>query len=175
MARRFSSRARLVSAGRKTFWLGGVVTKTLLSSASQAALLTTLNAAALALRPFTIVRTRGWWSFLTDNVTASEDQVAHYGEIVVSDQAVAIGVTAVPTPATDNQSGFHVYDSAAQSSSLLSSVGLNPDMQPHRYQFDSKAMRKVEEGQDLISVVETDALSLGLSVFTFSRTLIKLH
>ncbi len=40
---------------------------------------------------------------------------------------------------------------------------------------DSKAMRKVEEGQTLVEVIETGALSSGVSVITFQRTLIKLH
>jgi len=40
---------------------------------------------------------------------------------------------------------------------------------------DSKAMRKVEDGQDLIRVVETSSISLGVAIVYSGRALIKLH
>ena len=60
-----------------------------------------LNAAALALRPFTIVRSRFEVALRSDIAGGSEIQRAAYGIAVVSDQALAVGVTAVPTPITD--------------------------------------------------------------------------
>jgi len=44
-----------------------------------------------------------------------------------------------------------------------------------QYLIDSRAMRKVEEGQDLIEVIETTDVTSGVITFTFMRTLIKLH
>ena len=41
--------------------------------------------------------------------------------------------------------------------------------------FDSKAMRKVEDGQDLITVIEADAVSDGLVFSAGWRMLLKLH
>ena len=41
--------------------------------------------------------------------------------------------------------------------------------------IDSKSMRKVEEGQDLIEVIENSAISNGAQVITYTRVLIKLH
>jgi hypothetical protein len=60
-----------------------------------------LNAAALALRPFTIVRSRFTYGVISDQAASLEDQVGAVGIAVVSDQAVAVGATAVPTPITD--------------------------------------------------------------------------
>ncbi len=41
--------------------------------------------------------------------------------------------------------------------------------------YDSRAMRKVEDGQDIAVVVEASGISLGVSVVNVSRMLIKLH
>ena len=175
MARRSHGfRQRMVSSGRKTFWLAGTHVRQSLSSADVAVLITGLNAAALALRPFTIVRTRGILYIRSDQTAASENQVLSYGEIVVTDQAVAIGVTAVPTPATDSGSSFHVYENMIGRFEFVSGVGFEGN-EGQTLLFDSKAMRKVEEGQDLIAVAEADGISDGITLTSFSRTLIKLH
>ncbi len=176
MARRFHGvRSRLVSSGRKTFWLSGTVAQTALAAGGTAVLVSALNAAALALRPFTVVRTRGYWSVFSDQLSANEDQVAHYGSIVVSDEAVAIGVTAVPTPVTSDSSSWIHFDGAAQRLTFSSAVGFAPNAAPERYVIDSKSMRKVEEGQDLIEVVQSATISEGLFITTYTKALIKLH
>ncbi len=43
---------------RETIWFGQTETQTVLAAANTAAILTSLNAAALALRPFTIIRSQ---------------------------------------------------------------------------------------------------------------------
>ena len=93
---------------------------------------------------------------------------------VVSDQATAIGVTVVPTPVTDAGSDFwflHAYLSA--SFTFLSAVGAVND--GRFYEIDSKAMRKVDVGQDLVVVGEKTGTSSGLTLFTQGRVLVKLH
>ena len=69
-----------------------------------------LNAAALALRPFTVVRTRANLIIRSDQQAASELFEVAYGETVVSEQASAAGVVSVPTPVTEDASDWHVYD-----------------------------------------------------------------
>ena len=162
---------------RETLWLGGVVQQTTLASASVATLLTSLNAVALAMRPFTIVRTRGIVTVHTDQIAATEDQVVGYGQAVVSDQAAAIGVTAVPTPVADSESDlWFVYQMMFNHFDFASAVGFG-EKPLERWDIDSKAMRKVEDGQDFVSVIETAAggLTAGAIVGSFFRTLIKLH
>ncbi len=167
-------RSNLVRSGRKTFWFSGLAIQDQITAASTAVLQASLNAAALALRPFTIVRTRGYVAIGSDQVGATEDQTLSYGHIVVSDQAVAIGVTALPTPVTDSQSDWFVYEALVGRFNFVTASGFEQAAITIK-EIDSKAMRKVEEGQDLISVVETSALSSGLLVTAFFRTLIKLH
>ena len=177
MARRRSNfRTNMVRSGRKTFWIGGAHSATTIAAGSSATLITSMNAAALALRPFTIVRTRGVLALISDQIAAVEQQAVNYGQIVVSDQAVAIGITAVPTPVVDDQSSWLVMETLFGRFNFVTGVGMQQlSGSSLQVPFDSKAMRKVEEGQDLIVVVETSAISTGVTLFSYSRTLIKLH
>jgi len=91
---------------------------------------------------------------------------------VVSDQAVAIGITALPTPVTDNGSDlWYTYEWLLANATDLTDLAVGGVFK----EFDSRAMRKVEDGQDLIEVVESGTSTFGLNITTFQRTLIKLH
>ena len=176
MARAFrTARQRLVASGRKTFWLSGSVVEVTLGGANSAALLTSLNTAALALRPFTVVRSRGYWGVHSDQVAADESQQVHYGETVVSEEALAVGISAVPTPVAQTGSSWIVFEGIVQRFEVVSNTGVYPNMIPQMHSFDSKAMRKIEEGDQLISVVENTGTSEGTVIVVFTRTLIKLH
>jgi len=134
----------------------------------------TLSATGLALRPFTIVRTRLKYMVVSDQAAAIETQVGAIGAAVVSTQASAIGVTAVPTPITDMESDLWFVHEIfmAQESNLTdrSKVGISGEI-------DSKAMRKVEDGEDVIIVAEfSAAASTGGLVLTLGgRMLLKVN
>ena len=166
-------RGRLVSSGRKTLWIGSPSLNATVTVANSAVLMSVLNAAALALRPFTVVRTRGHIFVHSDQIGASELYDAAYGEIIVSEQASAAGVASVPTPLTDDASNWHVYERAAGQLDFGTGVGFR-DV-GHCVDIDSKAMRKVDEGEDLISVMESGVNSNGVSITVYTRVLIKLH
>ena len=172
---RTARRSGLVLRGgsnrRETIWVGGSFVDTTIGAPSTAVLLTSLNAAALALRPFTVIRTRGIASIRSDQSAAVESQLAAWGKCVVSEQAVAIGVTAVPTPATDNAFDLWFGYEILQN---LGDIAAGPQDIVTRY-VDSRAMRKVQEGEDLITVIETTAISSGCTITTFDRILLKLH
>ena len=160
---------------RESLWLAGSwVTSTILSNA--VVLITSLNAAALALRPFTIVRTRGWLALRSDQVANTEGQAVVYGNIVVSETAVTAGVASVPTPITEAQADFHVYEQLTAAFVISSAVGIDAAAGTQK-PYDSKAMRKVDLGEDLIEVAEVPAtgISEGVLLRTFNRILIKLH
>jgi len=146
-----------------------------MAAASTAVLSNSLNAAGLALRPFTVVRARGFAWCRSDQSVASEDFLASFGLCVVSDQAVDIGVTAVPTPEADRSSDlWFQYETLGQgftfkdATGFVSSEGITKD-------WDSRAMRKVEEGQDMVMVKESASISGGLFLLTAGRLLVKLH
>ena len=172
---RTARRSGLVLRGgvnrRSTFWIQIASAQTTLAAAG-GALITQANAALLAFRPFTIIRTRMTFLLRSDQTAAVEYQTAAYGQVVVSDQAAAIGVTAIPTPVTDGGSDlFFLYQLMMAGHSDLTDrmnpVGL--------YQVDSKAMRKVEEGQTVIGVGEHDGITQGTVLNAGGRQLIKLH
>ncbi len=158
----------------ESLWLGIVETNTVLASANIAAQINLLNAAALALTPFTIVRTRLVWKVNSDQTGVAENYMAAIGFAVVSTQATAIGVTAVPTPFTDLGSDlFFVHAIQMGQFGFVSGVGLF--IPPEGREVDSRAMRKVEEGQDLSVTIENSGISLGTDVRVAGRFLIKLH
>ena len=160
-------------ARRQTFWIGGTLVSSTMTAAANPVLQTTLNAAALALAPFTVVRTRGLIYVQSDQVAASEDQTVLYGQAVVSDEASAIGVTAIPTPDTDSGSDLWFVYEALMSDLKFSTAAAYGKIGAATV-IDSKGMRKVEPGQDIVAVVES-ASAFGVTIRSFTRTLIKLH
>jgi len=110
----------------------------------------------------------------SDQIAANEDWGAAYGLAVVSDQAVAIGVTAVPTPDTDRGSDlWYVYEETYGHFTFTTGVGYIEGGASNRY--DSKAMRKVEIGQDLVIVAETPSGVNSALITDAGRFLVKLH
>ncbi len=174
MARKSGNVRRDGRMRRNTEWIEAPVDSTTLASASTAVLTGVLSAGSLLLRPFTIVRTRGMFYARSDQTAALEDWSVALGYAVVSEQATAIGVTAVPTPETDKGSDlWFVYEEIFGTFGFISGVGVF--MGDYSRSFDSKAMRKVEDGQDLSIVVETSAISAGVKVVESARILVKLH
>ncbi len=106
-------------------------------------------------------------------MASSEDYSGALGLIVVSDQAVAAGVASVPNPATDSGSDWFVYEPIAGHLVVGTAVGLHLNMESRV--TDSRAMRKIGDGQDIVFVVENSLISLGAIYTTFQRLLIKLH
>ena len=132
----------------------------------------TLNAAALALRPFTVVRTIMEFQLGSDQAAAIENQVAAYGMAVVSDQALAVGVSAVLTPVTDAGSDlffFHKFILGDESKLTDRSTSAT------RVSVESRAMRKVDEDSDLALCAEFSSAGGGWILTFAGRMLIKLH
>jgi len=136
-------------------------------------LATSLNAAALALRPFTIVRVRGYLHIRSDQAAAPETYGVGMGFAIVSDQAAAIGVTAVPTPVTDKASDLWFLYESMFGATIGDVFAGNMANRGEGKEIDSKAMRKVDVGQDFVSVYENEINGV-VATFT-GRMLVKLH
>ncbi len=155
---------------RKSLWVSFVPVSVSHSGGTEATLVASLNAAALALRPFTVVRTHFELMLISDQAAAVEVQIGSVGVAIVSDQASAIGVTAIPTPITDLGSSLWFLNKllfANQSNVVDKAL---PGLQ---VSIDSKAMRKVELGQDLVVAIETGSISAGVVYKIGGRVLIK--
>jgi len=172
MARQFTRRTVGRSQRRESLWVDiATVASTL--SATGGTIQTSANAALLALRPFTIIRTHMFYSIRSDQEVQTENQFAAAGAAVVSDQAVAVGVTAVPTPFTDAGSDlWFLHQRLANSVGILTAVGISGQVASH-YEVDSKAMRRVEDGSDIVFVVEFDSVGDPSIVVSMGRMLIK--
>jgi len=167
MARKHFAR----SAKRLSVWVGfqpSFVTMT----ATGGVLVGSLNAVALALRPFTIVRSRLELFMTSDQSANLETQIACFGCAVVSDQSVAAGVGSLPTPFSDIASDlWFVHKLLFGEESPVSGGPLGPTHST----IDSKAMRKVNNDQDMIIVAEFATGSAGVILGMGGRFLIKLH
>jgi len=130
-----------------------------------------LNAAALALRPFTVVRVRGMLGVESDQIAANEQPFGAWGLAVVSDQASA-SLPNIPTPITDENSDlWFAYQFFATSWKFNTSGAAIMAT----WEFDSKAMRKVDDGQNIVSVFENASALHGLNYIIKYRLLVKLH
>ena len=156
---------------RKSLWIGLDPASASLAPGA-ATIFYALNAAALALRPFTVVRTHMEFQVNSDQAAAIENQVLAFGWGVVSDQAFAIGVTAIPTPVTDIGSDlFFLHKVMFGDESALTDRSKSAS----RYTVDSKAMRKINEDEQPVGVLEVSSAAGGAIVFAGGNMLIKLH
>ena len=156
-------------AKRKSLWLQF---KPLSATVGAQSLIFSLNAAALALRPFTIVRTHFSVLMFSDQAAAVEQQNGAIGLAVVSDEAVAVGITAVPTPLAQLGSSLWFAHQLLMSQS---SHQVDLTLPPGRWEIDSKAQRKVEVGSDVIVVMDNETIGGSATYIAFvgGRILIK--
>ncbi len=108
----------------------------------------------------TVRRTVGQIFVRSDQVAAGEDVVGAFGMIVVSDPALAIGITAVPNPVDEeSDDGWFVWQG------LSATQGGSAGRTGQLIQFDSRAMRRVEEGFAIALVVANSAGAAGMVMF----------
>ena len=173
---RIARRSGLVLRGgrqrRESVWVAIPFAQTTLNSAG-GTIISTMNAAFIALRPFTIIRTRVELLLRSDqSAVAAEFQSAAYGEAVVTEQALGIGVTAVPTPVTDlGSDAFYLHQILFAGHSIVTQE-TNP---VQTFSVDSRAMRKVGENDELYGVGEFSSITQGTVLLSAGRQLIKLH
>ncbi len=175
---RTARRSGLVLRGgterRSTTWAGSLVQQnTLVGGTPQ--LFFSYSAIGLALRPFTIVRTYLNILWRSDQAATSETQLGAVGVAVVTEQAVAIGATAVPTPVTDSGSeSFLLYQYLQNFYEFKDVSGFQPNAGLFMA-VESKAMRKVSESDDFIVVAENSSSGSGAILSMQVRQLLKLH
>ena len=160
-------------APRSMQWFGSGITSTVL--ASSATLLGSLNAAALAARSFTIVRTRLAVTFGSDQLAASEGSNGVFSMQVVSEAASAAGIASVPTPLTETDADYFVYKPVQFDMLVSTAVGFEEHRGDGSYhQIDSKAMRKVGSDDDVVLVLQ-QRVATGAIISVEGRFLVKLH
>jgi len=173
MARRFTRGRGRAGSKRMSSWFD--IAPTITNVAATSVVLNVMVAAELAKRPFTVVRTHLALRILSDQSGASEEQLAAVGLCIVSDQAAAVGVAAVPTPVTDAESDLWFVHQWMHASFLFGSgIGFSGD-DGQAYTVDSRAMRKLEEDSQILVVAESQSPSDGTRIMCAGRILIKEH
>ena len=172
MARR-GYRVVRVGSSRLNEWFSAGLAPTTLSAGTT--LLATLNAAALALRPFTIVRTRMAICYTSDQAVASESSQGIFSMQVVTQAAASAGVASVPTPLNETNADYFVYQAIGFDFSLATAVGFTREQGGNVFTaVDSKAMRKVGNDDDVAWVVQQRS-AIGAIIGLEGRFLVKLH
>ena len=111
----------------------------------------------------TVVRTRGEVSIKPSAFGVDVDIVGAYGMGVVSDQALAAGVTSIPGPWTDaDWDGWFVWRSYSYHLEFTSGTGVR--IISEQYTVDSKAMRKVSDNETVVIVAESQAVAFEISM-----------
>ncbi len=179
MARRFQQTRVPQSLRRKTDWVGGLETTSTRTTigASSVVIMTSLDtrlaANSVLGSEFTIVRVRGIYDVGPLNFTADMDAQGAFGMCVVNGEAFDAGVASVISPVVESFDDRWFYHShwSIQFEALTNEgfVGQN-----YREIIDNKAMRKVSNGDVIISVVENGNAGDNVSFFTNFRMLMKL-
>jgi len=153
MARQHFTRSRANAPQRRlTQWIGPAL--------QNYQTVATAGATVIASVPFnektTIVRTRGHCSVIPTVVTADLNIIGAVGFGIVSSEALAIGVTAIPEPFTDaDWSGWFVWRSYSYRLEVVSEIGEH--FIEWDFEVDSKAMRKVGPNESAVIVAESFA------------------
>ncbi len=173
MARRSrAGRGFVRPAPRTKMWIGGINAAVTLP-ASTVVLMATLSAAALLLRPFTILRYRAAIHYENDQQVTSERSTGAMGFMVVNDTAAALGITGIPSPITNPDAPWFVWQGMTNRLRLATAVGFDANGGTH-YEVDSKAMRKIGPNEDL-AVVFDEQSAVGAVLQEQGRILIQLH
>ncbi len=116
----------------------------------------------------TVRRTRGMIAVSSEQAAAIEEQAGAFGLMKVNDIALAAGAASIPGPVTDgSDDAWFVWVPFAQRSIASSGQTIS-----FVYEFDSKAMRTVEEGFGLAVMVENAhathafAIQIGMSLLS---------
>ena len=179
MARRtFVGRNFPVRQGRRkeTVWL---------ASANQAAVKTLAAASSVldqffssaqlvdgGLLPGTIVRTRGVLYTKSDSVAAVEEPFGALSFSIVGDAARIAGIASLNTPIEEEAAEqYFVYEQWFGGNTALAAGAA--DGRWYVQSFDSKAMRKVEEGESIAIILENAHASHGVFYIIKYRMLMK--
>ena len=136
---------------RKTSWSSTVPETTFTSLAASTAIIDSTFVVS-GDQPETLIRTRGQLLVTTDQQAAAENPFGAFGIAIVSNEAVAVGVTAVPLPYTDSESDLWLLHQFFAAPMRFVTSGMAVTAQ--RYDLDSKAMRIVSPDQTVVLVME---------------------
>ena len=158
--RRIRSSTRSTGHRAPTNWARSVATGYVTIAAGTKVLLATVILSNPGINE-TIRRTRGRFSVHSDQAVGGEPQLGALGWIVVNDLAIAAGAASIPGPVTDaSDDGWFVWEAFAS----FGFNGTGGQLFDRSYQYDSKAMRRVQEGFTIALMVENANATTGFNI-----------
>ena len=154
---------------RKTFWIGAaVVTVESTLAAGTTVLDSSLSAAALALRPFTVIRTLGLLSVASDQTASTEQPFGALGILVVDDRAVAAGAGSIARPYSESfDSDFFMHQFWSTKTQVATAASITGNAYT-QFLIDQRGQRKVSIGNDIVVMMQNnesgDAVVFQLSL-----------
>ena len=144
-------------------WIGQADQGYVAVGAGASSIVASFDPGAAAMVKPTIVRSRGVLSVRSASSAADVSVVGAFGMCVVSDQVFTAGAASVPGPWTDGDwDGWFVWQ--AFSLSLEVTTDISRIINDRIFEIDSKAMRKVNENETILLVVESQAVAIEVSV-----------
>ncbi len=118
----------------------------------------------------TVMRTRGMYSWRSDQTAAAEAVAGAFGLILVSEDAFAAGAASIPGPLSDiNNDGWFVWQP------MLFHFRVGDDASETVDSFDSKAKRIVRPGSRIAVMAENTNPTQGANFQLIIRLLGKLR
>jgi len=181
MTRRLTIPLRSGGPRRKTLWGGSTVPQAnetgLPAATSQ--LFARFTAATIGLVfgvPCTVVRNRGLLSIRSDQTAQSENAHGAIGLAVVTETAAAAGIASIPSPITESDwDGWLMWQPWSTAFTLTGTGASGAPVSYGYFPYDSRAMRKIEDEESLVFVIENQDAGGGVVFTWLSRTLFKLH
>jgi len=165
------------SSRRRTAWEIGPRTTAVQSLVAAGASVAVTGAQALT-DGLTIVRIRGELVLNLSAATSAGDGFvdAAAGLCIINENASGIGITAIPTPLTDLAWDGWMWHQAFGEITSQETTPLNRDFYSLRIPVDTKAMRKFDESDVLVMVVElgTEVGGAQIDFTCLTRLLVKL-
>ncbi len=138
-------------------------------------LLASFTAATLEdIIPCTVVRVRGLFHVKSDQLVTPEQWLGAIAVLIVSESARAAGVGSINTPFTEGVADqFFVYEFYAGNQE--GTAAGEPQAAGLNFPIESKAMRKIVDGDSIAIVAENSTNTAGVSITGGFRILFKLH
>ncbi len=173
MARALARRSFARTTRRLTEWGISMQTNALVNVPANSKVLVVSTAGGL-LEPFTIIRTRGYLTVVSDQQASTEFQLGAFGLGVVTSRARAAGIASIPGAFTDAiWDGWFVHQSFGNKFTFSDATGIQA-ITGVQHEIDSKAMRRVDGAdEDIVFVVENPHATQAFGVMFQVRILIK--
>ncbi len=164
MARSFRGGSRTVRGPRRQVtWVAPADQGYIALASTTKVLLASFSPEGAGMEKPTVVRTRGQLSIRPNVFSGDVDIVGAFGLGIVSAQALAIGITAIPGPFDDaDWDGWFVWRSFSYRFELVDGTG---DFYPASsdMEIDSKAMRKVADNEAVVIVMQSQIGAMSIS------------